>query len=88
VQVVDGVVTARFGMEELVYIADNPQTDVRFAGYGMSPLEHLVITVTAELYASKFNASYFEKGAVPEGLLNLGEDVPPPRTSTRSGSTG
>lgn len=77
VQVVDGVVTARFGMEELVYIADNPQTDVRFAGYGMSPLEHLVVTVTAELYASKFNASYFEKGAVPEGLLNLGEDVPP-----------
>jgi phage portal protein BeeE len=77
VQVVDGVVTARFGMEELVYIADNPQTDVRFAGYGLSPLENLVITVTAELYASKFNASYFEKGAVPEGLLNLGEDVPP-----------
>jgi hypothetical protein len=77
VQVVEGIVTARFAMEELVYIADNPQTDVRFAGYGMSPLEHLVITVTAELSSSKFNASYFEKGAVPEGLLSLGEEATP-----------
>jgi hypothetical protein len=77
VQLIDGQLTARFGMEDLVYIMDNPQTDVRFSGYGMSPLEHLLISVTAELYASKYNMSYFEKGAVPEGILNLGEDVSP-----------
>lgn len=77
VQMVEGQVTARFGMEDLVYIMDNPMTDVRFAGYGYSPLEHLVVSVTAELYASKYNSSYFEKGSVPEGLLNLGEDVDP-----------
>lgn len=77
VQLLDGQITARFGMEDLVYIMDNPQTDVRYAGYGMSPLEHLIISVTAELYASKYNMSYFEKGSVPEGLLNLGEDVSP-----------
>lgn len=77
VQLLDGQLTARFGMEDLVYIMDNPQTDVRFAGYGMSPLEHLIVSVTAELYASKYNMSYFEKGSVPEGILNLGEDVAP-----------
>jgi hypothetical protein len=87
VQLVDGQVTARFGMEELVVAMDNEQTDVRFAGYGLSPLESLIISVTADLHAAKFNASYFEKGAVPEGILDLGEDVAP-RTSTPSGSTG
>jgi hypothetical protein len=77
VQLIEGQLTARFGMEDLVYIMDNPQTDVRFSGYGMSPLEHLIISVTAELYSSKYNMSYFEKGSVPEGILNLGEDVSP-----------
>jgi HK97 family phage portal protein len=77
VQIVDGQVTARFGMEDLVYIMDNPQTDVKYAGYGYSPLEWLLVSVTAELYAAKYNSSYFEKGAVPEGMINLGEEVAP-----------
>lgn len=77
VQVVDGQVTARFGIEDLMVTIDNPQTDVRFAGYGFSPLEWLIVTVTAELYGSKYNASYFEKGAVPEGMINLGPEAAP-----------
>ena len=77
VQIVDGTVTANFGVEDLIYIMASPQTDVRFAGYGYSPLEHMIVSVTAELYSSKYNSSYFEKGAVPEGLLNLGEDCAP-----------
>lgn len=77
VQVVDGQVTARFGVEDLVYLMDNPQTDVRFAGYGFSPLENLIMSVTADLYAARYNADYFEKGTVPEGLLHLGADVDP-----------
>lgn len=72
VQVVDGQVTARFGMEDIVWIMDNPQTDVQFAGFGFSPLEGLIVSVTAELYSSKYNASYFEKGAVPEGMIQPG----------------
>jgi GNAT superfamily N-acetyltransferase len=77
VQVVDGQVTARFGIEDLVWIMDNPQTDVQFAGFGFSPLEGLIVSVSAELYASKYNASYFEKGAVPEGMINLGPEAAP-----------
>jgi hypothetical protein len=77
VQMVDGQVTANFGIEDLMYVQDNPMTDVRFSGYGYSPLEHMIVSVTAELYSSKFNSSYFEKGAVPEGFLNLGEDCAP-----------
>lgn len=77
VQTVDGQITARFGMEDLMVIMDNPQTDVRFAGYGFSPLESLIVSVSAELYASKYNSSYFEKGAVPEGMINLGPEAAP-----------
>jgi phage portal protein BeeE len=77
VQVVDGQITARFGIEDLIWIMDNPQTDVRFSRFGFSPLENLIVSVTAELYASKYNASYFEKGAVPEGMVNLGPEVSP-----------
>jgi phage portal protein BeeE len=77
VQLVDGQVTARFGMEELICTMDNELTDVRFAGYGMSPLEQLIVSVTAELHAAKYNSSYFERGSVPEGLMNLGEDASP-----------
>lgn len=77
VQTVDGQITARFGMEDLMVIIDNPQTDVRFAGYGFSPLESLIVSVSAELYASKYNSSYFEKGAVPEGMINLGPEAAP-----------
>lgn len=77
VQVVDGIVEARFGMEDLVVAMVNEQTDVKRAGYGLSPLENLIISVTADLHAAKFNASYFEKGSIPEGILSLGEDVAP-----------
>jgi phage portal protein BeeE len=77
VQVVDGQITARFGIEDLIFIMDNPQTDVRFSGYGFSPLENLIVSVTAELYSSKYNASYFEKGVVPEGMINLGPEASP-----------
>lgn len=77
VQLVDGQTTARFGMEELIVSMAHEQTDVRFAGYGLSPLESLIISVTADLYAAKYNSTYFEKGSVPEGLLSLGEDATP-----------
>jgi phage portal protein BeeE len=77
VQLVDGMVEARFGMEELIVGIENPQTDVKLAGYGLSPLESLVISVTADLHAAKYNSSYFEKGSVPEGIFSLGEEIDP-----------
>jgi phage portal protein BeeE len=77
VQMIDGIAVARFGMEDLSVTMDNPQSDVRLAGYGLSPLESLVVSVTADLHAAKFNSSYFEKGAIPEGILHLGEDIDP-----------
>lgn len=77
IQVVDGQKTAEFGMEDLIVAMYNPTTDVKLAGYGYSPLEALVVSVTADLHAAKFNADYFQKGSIPEGILSLGQDVDP-----------
>lgn len=77
IQVVDGIKEATFGMEEMIVARYNPMTDVKLAGYGFSPLETLIVSVTADLHASKYNSEYFTKGSVPEGILSLGEDVDP-----------
>lgn len=77
IQVVDGLKVCEFPMEDLACSLYNPTTDVKMAGYGMSPLETLVVSVTSDLHAAKYNGDYFEKGAVPEGLLSLGEEIDP-----------
>jgi phage portal protein BeeE len=77
VQVLEGLPEARFGMEDLSVTMDNPQTDVRWKGYGISPLESLIVSVTADLHAAKYNSEYFTKGSVPDGILHLGEEIDP-----------
>lgn len=77
IQVVDGVREAAFPLEDMMVGIYNPQTDVNLAGYGLSPLETLIVSVTADLHAAKYNSEYFTSGNVPEGIINLGEDVDP-----------
>jgi phage portal protein BeeE len=77
IQIVDGLPETRFGMEDLSCTLDNPQSDINWRGYGMSPLESLVVSVTADLHAAKYNSDYFTKGSVPEGVLHLGEEIDP-----------
>lgn len=47
---------------QLLYFKLNPQSDRL---YGLSPLESLIQTVTAELYASQFNLDFFYNNATP-----------------------
>jgi hypothetical protein len=56
---------------------DNPQTDVRFAGYGISPLENLVVSRHRRPARVEVQRQLLREGRVPEGILNLGEDVAP-----------
>lgn len=63
-----------YAANELIYMLDNP-----IAGYvyGLSPLETLVLAVTAELYASTFNRDFFKNDATPRlGILfdDMGTD--------------
>lgn len=51
-----------WSIDELIYLISNPQSG---SVYGISPLESLVQTVTAELYASAYNIDFFANNATP-----------------------
>jgi HK97 family phage portal protein len=55
-------VTATWAPEEIIYMVANPQSN---RVYGLSPLESLIQTVTAELYASQYNSDFFYNNATP-----------------------
>lgn len=73
VQVINEKVVAKFQQEDLIYMMANPQNDIALFGYGMSPIESILLTVQASLNADMHNARAFSDDNVPPGMLNLGE---------------
>lgn len=71
-QVIDTKMVAEFEKQDLIYIMANPQNDVKRYGYGMSPIESIILTVQAALNADLYNATIFAMDNVPPGILNLG----------------
>lgn len=71
-QVVDNKVVAEFTADDLIYIMANPQNDIRKYGYGMSPIEKIILTINASLNADLHNANLFSTDNVPPGILSLG----------------
>jgi phage portal protein BeeE len=59
--------------DEFAYMMMNPVT---YGVLGISPLETLKMTIDAELNATDYNRRQVSS-APPEGLLNLGEGIPP-----------
>lgn len=74
VQVIEGNVRAAYSYDDLIYVPRNPRTDVLVGGYGMSETELLIKVVTGFLNAFTYNTSYFDKNAIPKGLLHLTGD--------------
>ncbi len=71
-QVDNGLVVAKFAIDELLYFMQYPRAN---SVYGLSPLESLRQTVTAELYAADFNIKRFINDATPRYAVlfdNLG----------------
>lgn len=73
-QVVEGQIRAAYTFDELIYVPRNPRTDVLVGGYGQSETELLIRVVTGFLNALTYNNSYFDKNAIPKGLLHLSGD--------------
>lgn len=72
-QFIDGKKVAEFRREDLVYIMANPQNDIDLFGYGMSPIESILLEVQAGLEATMYNLKKFGQDNVPPGILDLGE---------------
>jgi len=76
VQVYDDTIIAEFIEDELIFGVRNPRSDIRYAGYGTSELEMLIVIVTAILWGIDYNAKFFKQGTVAKGLLNFKGAIP------------
>ena len=78
VQVWNGTIKRAFKFDELAYSVSNPRTDLRSNGYGLSEIEQLINTITAQLWAEEYNRNFFKQGASPKGILNIrGDNIAP-----------
>ena len=69
VQLMNDRIVAEYLQSELVFGVRNPQTDIRFLGYGSSELEWLMRIVTAIINAEKYNTNQMTQGGTQKGIL-------------------
>lgn len=69
VQLLDGRPWMEFEPEQMVFAVDNPRTDLRVAGYGMSGIEQIINIVTSHLFAEEVNKRRIQPGVQLDGLL-------------------
>jgi hypothetical protein len=62
---------AAFGDEDMIFKIFNPQNFIDSMGYGYSPLELAIITVTNHLNIENYNANFFTQGFAARGVLHL-----------------
>jgi hypothetical protein len=67
---------AEFDRDELLYVMQNPQGDIKNYGFGLSPLEGVIMVATNILNADNYNGSFFEVGTLPPLIINLGKNLP------------
>lgn len=69
VQEINGRYLAAFTHQDLIFEQLQKRTDLRFAGYGYSPLEQAMNAITAFLFAVAYNAEAFNSGTIPKIAL-------------------
>lgn len=70
-----GDTIAKFTNDDLIYLMLNPQGAGPWYGYGLAPLEDVLMAATALMLADQYNSSYFNSAAIPQAIINLGPDV-------------
>jgi hypothetical protein len=70
-QVIQGTIRHAYTFDDLVYEVRNPRTDVTACGYGYAETEMLIKVVTYLLNTMTYNGSFFDKNAIPRGLMTV-----------------
>lgn len=73
-QIIRGKEVAQFTADEMYYEMLNPRT---YTPYGLSPLESLVLGVSAALKSELFNLHLLTEGNIPEGFFGVPKDWSP-----------
>lgn len=69
VQVIDGVVRARFKEDEMGFYVRNPRSDIYALGYGLSELEITLRNFVSQTNTEIFNDRFFSNGGTTRGVL-------------------
>lgn len=71
VQLINGMAVTTYTPDDLVYVCQNPRTDLLHHGYGYPPTEMIVRVVTGYLNAMTYNLQGFSNNSIPKGILTL-----------------
>lgn len=74
VQVTDrgGVPQAYLNKDDVIVLKMHPLTDMRYFGYGLSPMETLFTAALSDIYIDKGQLDFYRKGgSIPEGFLAI-----------------
>lgn len=76
VQVINGSPQVYLRQEDVIIFSAYPMSDIKYFGYGFSPMETLYTTVLSDIFIDKGNLDYYRKGgSIPEGFISI---EPPP----------
>jgi phage portal protein BeeE len=76
VQVINGSPQVYLRQEDVIILSAYPMADIKYFGYGFSPMETLYTTVLSDIFIDKGNLDYYRKGgSIPEGFISI---EPPP----------
>jgi len=76
VQVINGSPQVYLRKDDVVVVSMYPMPDIKYFGYGMSPMETLYTVVLSDIFIDKGNLDYYRKGgSIPEGFISV---EPPP----------
>jgi phage portal protein BeeE len=76
VQVINGAPQAYLRKDDVVIVSMYPMSDIKYFGYGFSPMETLYTVTLSDIFIDKGNLDYYRKGgSIPEGFISI---EPPP----------
>lgn len=75
IQVVNGIVTAAYKSDEMLFDYENPRTDIYHSQYGFSYVEQAVDLITTVINAFMYNAGNFTENKLPKGMLLINGDA-------------
>lgn len=75
IQVVDGIPSAGYTTDTMLFDFENPRTDIYHSQYGYSYVEQAVDLITSFINTFVYNAGNFTENKLPKGMLLINGDV-------------
>jgi len=66
-------VLAQFEEDEISILMNSPTSNLGTTGYGKSPIERILLTITTYLQSENFNSQVFTQNSLPPYMVNLPE---------------